>query len=348
MADVHAHAVRAAGGVVAAVVSRDPDATAHVATRLGARRVVGSTAELLAADDVDAVHVCTPNHTHREIAEQVIAAGRAVICEKPLATSVDDARAMLRHAEQAQVLACVPFVYRFYPSVREARARIGAGDAGTLWLLHGSYLQDWLAGADLTNWRMDARLGGRSRAFGDIGVHWCDLMEFTTGHRITRLCARMGTAFRDRQGVEGSPPTEDGAVMLFETDAGAVGSLVVSQVSPGRKNRLWFSFEGTQASYSFDQELPDSLWVGGVAENRTVFRGPDTFGTAASAYARLPAGHPQGYQDAFTAFVRDAYAALSGAKPDGLPGFADGVRAAVLTQAVVDSAAGGAWVDVPP
>jgi predicted dehydrogenase len=242
-------------------------------------------------------------------------------------------------AADAGLVAAVPFVYRFYPSVREARARIGAGDAGPLWLLHGSYLQDWLAGSDAINWRVDPKLGGASRAFGDIGVHWCDLMEFTTGHRITRLIARMATAYPDRI-------TEDGAAVLFDTDRGASGSVVVSQVSLGRKNRLWFEFDGPSASYAFDQELPDSLWVGGKRGNQVVPRGPDTF-SGPAGYARLPAGHPQGYQDSFTAFVADVYAAIGGHKPDGLPVFADGLRAAVLTAAVVESAADETWVEVP-
>ena len=135
--------------------------------------------------------------------------------------------------------------------------------------------------------------------------------------------------------------------MLFETDRGASGSVVVSQVTPGRKNRLWFSFDGRDASYSFDQENPDSLWVGGIAENRVVMRGPDTFGEAAGPYSRLPAGHPQGYQDAFTAFVSDFYGGVAGDKPDGLPTFADGLRAAVLTEAVVTAATEERWVEVP-
>jgi predicted dehydrogenase len=338
---VHAHAVRAAGGVVVGTTGRTPEATARAVEVLGAERGVGSMAELAAADDVDVVHICTPNSTHAEMAEAVLAAGTPVICEKPLATSVEDARRLTARAAEADVLAAVPFVYRFYPAVREARARIAAGEAGPLWLLHGTYLQDWLAAADATNWRVDPALGGGSRAFGDIGVHWCDLMEFTTGHRIVRLAARMGTAYAGRGG------TEDGAVVVFETDQGASGSVVVSQVSPGRKNRLWFSFDGQAASYCFDQEHPDSLWVGGTAVNRVVMRGPDTFSDAAAGYARLPAGHPQGYQDAFNAFVSDVYAAIAGQKPEGLPTFMDGLRAAVLTQAVVTAGAEQSWVEVP-
>lgn len=142
--------------------------------------------------------------------------------------------------------------------------------------------------------------------------------------------------------------TEDGAAVLFETDRGATGSVVASQVSPGRKNRLWFSFDGTSAAYVFDQELPDALWVGGRQENRVVPRGPDTLTSAAGrAYSRLPAGHPQGYQDCFNAFVSDVYAAVDGGAPEGLPSFADGRRAASITEAVIDSAKTSTWVEVP-
>jgi len=337
---VHAYAVRAAGGVLAHVAAESPEHAAAAARRLGAEHACASAEELINADDVDVVHVCTPNALHVPQAEAAIAAGKHVICEKPLATDPADARRLVEAAADAGLVAAVPFVYRFYPSVREARARIGAGDAGPLWLLHGSYLQDWLAGSDATNWRVDPKLGGASRAFGDIGVHWCDLMEFTTGHRITRLIARMATAYPDRI-------TEDGAAVLFDTDRGASGSVVVSQVSLGRKNRLWFEFDGASASYAFDQELPDSLWVGGKRSNQVVPRGPDTFSGPAAGYARLPAGHPQGYQDSFTAFVADVYAAIGGHKPDGLPVFADGLRAAVLTAAVVESARNETWVEVP-
>src|SRR4030095_12778428 len=128
---------------------------------------------------------------------------------------------------------------------------------------------------DDSNWRVDPQLGGASRAFGDIGVHWCDLMEFVTGHRITRLIASMLTAFDRRPAESGSAAvgTDDAATVLFETDQGACGAVVISQVSPGRKNRLWFSFDGAEASLSFDQENPDSLWIGGRAATPLLMRG---------------------------------------------------------------------------
>jgi predicted dehydrogenase len=347
--EVHARAVRAAGGVVAAVAGSSPERSTAAAGRLGAAWGAPSAQALVESDDVDVVHICTPNHAHAALAELALQAGKPVICEKPLATTVDEARRLVAIADETGVVAAVPFVYRFYPTVREARARIAAGEAGKLWLLHGSYLQDWLARSDATNWRVDPALGGVSRAFADIGVHWCDLMEFVTGHRIISLTAVTGQAFPERRGGDGTPgavSTEDGAAVLFTTDLGAQGSVVVSQVSPGRKNRLWFSFDGSLASYVFDQESPDSLWVGGLSESHIVARGPDTLSAAGARYAKLPAGHPQGYQDSFNAFVADTFAAIAGRRPDGLPVFADGLRAAVLSQAVIDSARHRTWVEV--
>jgi predicted dehydrogenase len=349
IAGVHAQAIRVAGGEVTVVLGSRKTSTAGGVDAMGAGRGAVDMAELVMADDVDVVHICTPNSTHVAMAEAALLAGKHVICEKPLATSVADAQRITELASRAERVASVPFVYRFYASVRDARERIARGDAGPLWLLHGTYLQDWLSSADATNWRMESALGGASRAFGDIGVHWCDLMEFTTGHRIVRLAARMGRAFPQRS-VDGKPVdalTEDGAVVIFETDQGAVGSVVVSQVTPGRKNRVWFSFDGRDASYSFDQELPEALWVGTPTQNSVVMRGTEQFGKPASAYSRLPAGHPQGYQDAFNAYISDVYASIGGQTPDGLPTFADGLRAAVLTQAVVEAAGSQTWVEVP-
>lgn len=350
MGSVHANAVRAAGGEVIAIAGSSQASAEAAASALGARFAAESPEALIARSDVDVIHICTPNATHADLARKAIAAGKAVICEKPLATSVEDARELTDLAHRAGVVTGVPFVYRFYPAVREARDRILRGDAGRLWLLHGSYLQDWLVGAEATNWRVDSKLGGASRAFGDIGVHWCDLMEFTTGHRITRLVAKTSRAYDEREtgGQLSSVVTEDGATLLFETDKGAAGSLVVSQVSPGRKNRLWFSFDGTEASFSFNQERPDTLHVGRTESSSDIAVGPQTLSTPGGRrYAKLPPGHPQGYQDSFNAFVADVYAAIQGLAPEGLPTFRDGLRAALITDAVVASAAQQRWVDVP-
>jgi predicted dehydrogenase len=139
--------------------------------------------------------------------------------------------------------------------------------------------------------------------------------------------------------------TEDAAAVTFETDRGAIGNVTISQVTPGRKNRLWFSVDGAVESLAFDQESPESLWIGGREITRQLLRGTSEAPQAAR-YSTLPAGHPQGYQDCFDAFVADTYAALSGPAPDGLPTFTDGLRAARLTAAVLESARKETWVEV--
>jgi predicted dehydrogenase len=345
---VHARAVRAAGGVVSVAAGSSAETGLAAAERLGADRHATDTAELVAAADVDVVHVCTPNQVHAELAERALAAGKHVICEKPLATSIDSAQRLASLAASAGIVAAVPFVYRFYPMVRDARARVRRGDTGPLRLLHGTYLQDWLSRAEDNDWRVDTLLGGASRAFADIGVHWCDLVEFVTGHRITRLSARLLTAHPRRRldGQMAVVGTEDAATVQFETDQGALGSVVISQVSPGHKNRLWFSLDGADASLSFDQQMPETLWVGTREQSTSVIRGGAAQLPDASAYSILPPGHPQGYQDGFTAFMCDVYSAIAGDTPDGLPTFGDGVRAAELTDAVLHSATSQSWLEV--
>lgn len=348
MGRVHSHAVRVAGADLVAVAGSSPAAAREAAARLGAERAAGTPGELIDSPDIDVVHVCTPNGTHRELAAAALAAGKHVVCEKPLATTLDDAALLAELARRSAAVTAVPFVYRYYPAVREARARIAADEAGRLHFLHGSYLQDWLALAQDTNWRLDPVLGGASRAFGDIGVHWCDLMEFVTGHLIVRLLAHTSTALPRPPGPAGTSAvqTEDIATVLFETDRGAAGTVTVSQVTLGEKNRLRFSFDGTAASYSFDQESPDVLLVGGRKANLVVPRDPAVLSSAARAYSALPAGHPQGYQDSFNLFVGDVYAAIAGETREGLATFADGLRAATLTDAVLESAAKRSWVEV--
>lgn len=340
---VHARAVLANGGNVAAVTAGNPEESRRAAERLGADKSAASAEEIISDDNIDVIHICTPNSSHVDLALRALTAGKHVICEKPLAVTQQGAEKLVHAAEEAGTTAVVPFVYRFYPTVREARARVSAGNVGPLRLLHGSYLQDWMASPDAGSWRTQPSLGGPSRAFADIGIHWCDLAEFVTGHRISRLSAR---TLRVRDHGDGAEPNEDIATVVFETAEGALGSLVISQVARGRKNRLWFSFDGDEASISFNQENPDWLWVGSGAGNLTIPRGDTGMSQEALRLSLLPVGHPQGFQDCFNALVADTYAAISGEVPDGLPTFADGYRAAVLTDAVIRSAASGSWTEV--
>jgi predicted dehydrogenase len=358
---VHARSARLAGARLVGVAASTPGRAAEAAERLGAERGFESAEALVTADDVDVVHVCTPNHLHLELAEAALAAGKHVVCEKPLALDAAGAQRLADAAAASGRVAAVPFVYRYHPTAREARERVRSGRTGPVRLIHGSYLQDWLLRPEDDNWRVDEELGGASRAFADIGSHWCDLAEFVSGHRISRVCARTLTAVPERRGgaahaafTDGGGDgaarpvtTEDAVVAQFETDGGALGSVVISQVSAGRKNRLWLEIDGAEEALAFDQENPETLWCGSRDAVTLVQRDPQGLSPAAARLAVLPAGHPQGYADCFDAFVAEAYGVARGARAaDELPRFSDGLRAARITEAVLASAAAGEWVDV--
>ncbi len=356
---VHARSARLAGATIAGAAASSPDRSDGAREEIGAERGYATAEDLIAAEDIDVVHICTPNHLHLPLARAALEAGKHVVCEKPVALDAAGASELVELAAASGLVATVPFVYRYYPTVREARQRARSGALGDLRLLYGGYLQDWLLEATDDNWRVEPDLGGPSRAFADIGSHWCDLVEFVSGERIVALAARTAVSHPERMrsgarsfsradGGETRPvETEDIAVVMFETDSGLVGSTVISQVSAGRKNHLWFELGGTEAAVSFDQEQPETLWVGRRAHTERIARDFATLSPEAAAYVTLPGGHPQGYQDCFDTFVAETYAAIAGETPaDGLPGLADGLRAARITEAVLMSAKSRGWVGV--
>jgi predicted dehydrogenase len=349
---VHLDAVRRTGAPVVGVSASTPARAKEAAAALGVERAFDSSEALVTSDDVDVVHICTPNDAHARLAELALRAGKHVVCEKPLTTAGPDADALAALAADTGLVAAVPFVYRYHPMAAEARARVLDGRAGEIRLVHGHYLQDWLSLPDDTNWRVDAVAGGPSRAFADIGSHWCDLVEWVTGHRITELTAVSQTVDRtDSGGGTVRPDTEDVVQLLFRTDRGATGSVTVSQISPGRKNRLWFEVDGTRTSLAFDQENPESLFVGSRGENAAVLRDPAVLSPAAARLSVVPGGHPMGYLDCFAAFVREVHTAIrGGSAADGtwgtFPTFDDAARMVRLTEAVLRSAADRSWKEV--
>jgi len=342
---IHARSALLAGAELAGVAASSPESAQAAAAALGAERAFDSAEEMVCDPGIDVVHICTPNHLHLPLAEAALLAGKHVICEKPLALDAAGAERLVDAATDSGLQTAVPFVYRYYATVREARDRVGSGQTGPLRLLHGTYLQDWLLRPEDDDWRVDERLGGASRTFADIGVHWCDLAEFVSGQRIARLSARLLTAVPERRGHPVT--TEDAGVVQFETDAGAIGSVVASQITPGRKNRLWLELDGAEETLAFDQEHPEELWCGSREAVTILGRDPATLSPAAARFAFLPGGHPQGYADCFDAFVAEVYESIrSGSAAAGMPTFSDGLRAALITDAVLISAREKRWVEV--
>ena len=356
--EVHRRASLLAGAELVGAMASTPKRSAEVAREWNTHPIL--SANELAALQPDVVHVCTPNAFHSEHVEAAIDAGAHVICEKPLATSSAEADRLTRLAAAAGRIAAVPFVYRYHPLVREIRARAAAGEFGRWQLLHGSYLQDWLLSPSATSWRVDSKVGGPSRAFADIGSHWCDLMEFVTGERIASVFAAMSTTVPTRpatstatfgggksDGPHVDVDTEDAATVVFRTAAGVTGSVVISQVSAGRKNRLWFEFDGAERSAVFDQENPESVWLGSEASAEILQRDPGRGSSEQRRLSALPAGHAQGYAQCFENFVADTFATVRGETREGLPRFADGARSNHIVDAVIESDRAGRWVEVP-
>ncbi|HDS0948587.1 TPA: Gfo/Idh/MocA family oxidoreductase [Stenotrophomonas maltophilia] len=357
IAAVHRRAALLAGADVRGVAASSPQRAQEVAQAWNVPRAYRDIEEVIADPQVQVVHVCTPNHLHRAMAQAALQAGKHVVCEKPLATTLADAQALAELAASTGLIATVPFVYRYHPVVREARARIAAGDLGPLHLIHGSYLQDWLLDPASNNWRVDPALGGTSRVFADIGSHWCDLVEWVSGQRFAEVSAAFATVIAER-GAEGAesfstpsaggtmqPVTsEDVAAALFRTGAGTLASLTVSQVSAGRHNRLWFEIDGAKASVAFNQEDAERLWIGRPDQREETFvRGPGAGSAEQRRLSVLPPGHAQGYGHCFEAFVADTYRAIEGERPQGLPTFEDGLRSALIVDRVIASARSRAW-----
>jgi len=278
MGRVHSRAARSAGAVLDSVASSRPERSAQAAAELGFENSTASDA--LLGRTLDAIHICTPNDVHAAQSLQALDAGSNIICEKPLATDSTAARAVLARADEAGLLGTVPFVYRYHPMVREARARFREGQAGTLLTVDAGYLQDWLLGSGDENWRVDSERGGPSRAFADVGSHLVDLIEFIVDDRISSLVATTRTVHPRRGGTVVT--TEDTVAVTVEFSGGAIGSLLVSQLAPGRKNGLTVEIAGTEASMRFEQERPEQLWFGKRADSRLLVRDPDSLSADAA------------------------------------------------------------------
>lgn len=360
---VHARALRLLGVTLTGVVASTPARSLAAAAELGADQRVTDAATLIGHPEVDVVHVCTPNYLHRPLVELALAAGKHVVCEKPLGISGAEAAHLAALARDAGVVAAVPFAYRYHPMAREARARALSGALGRLHLVHGSYLQDWLLSPADGGWRVDASLGGPSRAFADIGSHWCDLAEWATGQRIIEVVAATETVLPRRAVTTGQTfapggpaaaaelrevTTEDLACLLFRTAENTLGTLTVSQVSPGRKNRLWIEIDGSQASAVFDQERPEGLWVGQRTASEDLARDAAVLAPDARRLSVLPPGHPQGFLDCFAALLGDVYRAAAGDGEFEYPTFDDGLRVARIADTVLESARQRAWMKVEP
>jgi len=368
MGRVHLEAVRRLGFVdVVAVVGSHVDKAQAMADAFGVPHASGDYHAVLRDVGVDVVHVCTPNVQHYAMAAAALDAGTHVICEKPLAMSSAEAIELVTRAAARRVRHATCYNLRYYPMVQQMRRLCESGELGDVLIAQGTYSQDWLLYDTDWNWRVDANEAGRLRAMGDIGSHWCDMVEHVTGLRITSLSADLTTFHKIRKrplrSVEtfaGKLPrasesyedaaidTEDFASLLFHLDDRARGALTVSQVSAGCKNRLSIEIYGSKASAAWNQERPDELWMGRRdGPNAVTVKDPALMTSAAATYADLPGGHSEGYDDTFKQLFRRFYqSVLDPSISAEYPSFDDGLRQMRVLDAVRASHERRGWVEV--
>jgi len=363
---VHVEQLRRIGVQVRGVLGSTPERGAARADALGVRHAYASLNEILADSEVDVVHVTSPNHLHVAQASAILAAGKHVVCEKPLAMTAAESAGLVRQADAAGRVNAVNFNIRFYPLHQHTREIVAAGDLGDVRFVTGHYFQDWLLHDTDWNWRLEPDKGGALRAVGDIGSHWLDLMAFVTGQPIVSVMADLATFVDVRQAPKGPVETfstersadvvarpmgtEDTATILLRFANGARGSVAVSQISPGRKNSLQWEIDGSEAAAAWDSETPDHLWIGHRDRpNELLLRNPALMGAAGRAAASLPGGHVEGFGDTFAALFRAVYTHVATGHPDPAAPyatFADGHDEMLVNDAIAQSSRIGRWVDV--
>jgi predicted dehydrogenase len=367
---VHAEALQRMGVKVRGILGATPERSAAAAAALGLEVAYSSYEELLADDQVQSVHITTPNRLHASMTKAAFAAGKHVVCEKPLAmNSTETADLVAVAAAHPHLVGAVNYNIRFYPLMQHARDLIAAGELGTIYAVRGGYIQDWLLYDTDWNWRLLKEEGGDLRAVGDIGTHWMDLIGFVTGLKVEALLADLATFVpihkRPRQAVatfkgkETAGPveydevridTEDWGSVLFRYEGGARGSMSVSQVSAGRKNFLNFEISGSKASLAWNSENPNELWIGRRDRpNEIVIKDPALMSENGRRFANQPGGHAEGFPDTFKQLYRAVYdyiAAGDFTAPRPFPTFEDGHHEVVLCERILQSHREQRWVTV--
>ncbi len=325
-------------------------------------------ADMLKQDDIDVVHICTPNFLHYSQAKAVLEAEKHVICEKPLAISLQEAEDLVKIAKTTGLVNAVHFNLRYYPMVRQMKVMREKGELGEVYSIMGSYLQDWLFLQTDYNWRLEPDKSGDSRAIADIGSHLLDITEYVTGLKITQVMADFSTVHKTRlkplkaietySGKMLTPAdyqevpinTEDHATVLLRFDNGSKGSITVSQVNAGRKNRLNIEIAGSVSAFEFNSERPNELWIGKREKaNEQLMKDPSLVHREVSSLVSFPGGHNEGFPDTSKQLFKEVYAAIAaGKQPEHptFPTFADGWRELLIGERIVESNKKQAWVNI--
>jgi predicted dehydrogenase len=367
---VHLEMLRRIPGLdVIAVADANAALARRAADKLEISRVYSRAEDLLEDREIDVVHNCTPNRYHFEISQKAILAGKDVVSEKPLALDSRESAELVSLAEKHKTLTAIDFCYRYYPVVQEAAARLRRGDLGEVRAFVGHFLQDWLFYETDYSWRLDPEMAGRANVVADLGSHWCDLVQFITGLKITGVMAELHTCLPKRKKPKAGPLSfsarkdvdaedvevtlDDYAAMFLRLENGARGNFTTCQVCAGRKVDIELQIFGSKESLSWSHVHPNALWIGHRDRaNETFYESSQLQTPETQRYAALPTGHPMGYHDAVFNLFRDYYEALS-AKREGrpfsvsFPDFRTGHEEMRIIDAAIASSRSGTWVEIP-
>lgn len=367
----HADAIRRLGFVdVDAICTSSMEESLAKANRDGIPKAYSRIEDLVNDPDIDVVDVAAPTQHHVPAAMAAIRAGKPVIVDKPLAPTLAESAQLHDAAVAAGVPHAVTFNYRFNPMVQQAKAMVARGVVGEPHLIHGRYLQEWLLYPEDYNWRVEPENTGPAAMMGDAGCHWFDLVEYVTGLRVHEVLADFSTTIavrkrplsgsREAFARGGAEATEDYHVkvpdrgtVLLRFNNGARGVFHTSALCAGHKNDLTVEINGRKASLAWEQETPNNLWIGHREEpDQILRRDPSLVDPEVRPYVALPGGHNEAWPDAFRNLMREIFTFIaSGEKMDPatakFPTFADGLRAAAITDAMLRSSnAGGSWKQV--
>jgi predicted dehydrogenase len=366
MGAVHSEGIRRLGNVdIACIAGLTDDLAAGFAKSIGVENSTSDYKTILADPAIQAVHVCTPNALHYPISKEAMEAGKAVLCEKPLALTAAEAADLVDTASRTGVVNCLNHNLRYYPIPQQIREMIAAGELGEVLSVQGTYSQDWLLYDTDYNWRIERQDNGALRAVGDIGSHWMDMIQHVTGLKITALCADLQTFHKTRKkpkmaidafaGKTFTPDdydevpidTEDYGAVLIHLGDRARGAFTVTQAAAGCKNRFQIEIFGTKCGVIWNQEKPNELWIGNRNEaNKLLLKDPSLLGSKARTYASLPGGHNEGYGDTHKNVYRAFYKKVGDpSAPVEFPTFEDGLRGMKLLEKIIESHDKRGWVD---
>jgi predicted dehydrogenase len=363
----HIEALRRIPGIEVVAISETSEELAKSkAEQLGIPKYFGNFNDLL-NEDIDCVHICTPNFLHYEMAKSALLAGKHVVCEKPLATTIAEGQELLKLAQEKGLVHAVHFNIRYYPLVRQMKVMREKGELGEVYSIIGSYLQDWLFYATDYNWRLEPELSGKSKAIADIGSHLMDLLEYISGLKITEIMADFktihpirkkplkpvetftGKMLQPEDYAEVPISTEDYATVMLHFDNGNKGVITVSQVAAGRKNRLSLEISGSKQTFAWNSESPNEMWIGKRdAANQILMRDPSLFERESAALISFPGGHNEGFPDTSKQMFKEVYENIRKGTMEGakFPTFEDGLRELILCERILESNEKQGWVKV--